>query len=164
MPSIQDGRAALKEGNLQQARLIFETILQETPRNPNAWLGLADVLTESEDKRICYENVLKIDKTSQAAKEGLRNLEPQANPLIAALQEKTAERDDDLFEDDDDDYDEDPTRATMVGAEETYESPSSGSTGPPVFVLVAIGLVLSVVVFALGGGVVFLGLTALTGS
>src|SRR5512134_1350676 len=85
MPTLDDGRNAINAGNLQQARLIFEAILQENPRSEEAWLGLADVLTDAEDKRICYENVLKINKQNRAAREGLRNLEPQANPLIAAL-------------------------------------------------------------------------------
>ena len=83
MPTIQDGREAIEQGNLQQARLIFEAILQETPRSEDAWLGLAEVLTDTDDKRICYENVLKINKQNRAAREGLRNLEPQANPFIS---------------------------------------------------------------------------------
>jgi thioredoxin-like negative regulator of GroEL len=86
MPTIQDGREAIEQGNMQQARLIFEAILQEDKRDQEAWLGLAEVLTNVEDKRICYDNVLKIDKNNRAAKEGLRNLEPQVNPFVAALQ------------------------------------------------------------------------------
>ena len=59
MPTLQDGQNAIAQGNLQQARLIFEALLQENTRNQEAWLGLAEVLTDTEDKRICYENVLK---------------------------------------------------------------------------------------------------------
>ena len=76
MPILQDGQNAIAQGNLQQARLIFEAILQEDPRDEDAWLALGDVLTETEDKRICYENVLKINKENQAAREALRNLRP----------------------------------------------------------------------------------------
>ena len=94
MPTMQDGMDAVAEGNLQQARLIFEAILQENPRSADAWLGLADVLTDTEDKRICYENVLKIDKNNGAAREGLRNLEPRANPLVAALSQQPMPVDD----------------------------------------------------------------------
>jgi len=166
MPTIQDGQEAIEQGNPQQARLIFEAILQETPRSPEAWLGLAEVMTETEDKRICYENVLKIDKDNRAAKEGLRNLEPQANPLNAALQEQTSERPaDEVFEDEEDDASSAPT---MIGTrEEITSSMSSASSAdassPPTYALVAVGLVLSVVVFAIGGGLVFFALTALTG-
>ncbi len=160
MPSIQDGRQAVDQGNLQQARLIFEAILQETPRNANAWLGLAEVLTDNEDKRICYENVLKIDKTNQRAKEGLRSLEPQANPLIAALQEKAAERTGEETTQVGD------TNASMIGATETpiiSATTDTGQSGPPTYALVALGLTLSVVIFAAGGGMVFVVLTTITG-
>ena len=71
MPTIEDGRSALEAGNLQQARLIFEAILQENTRDQDAWLGLADVLTDTNDKRICYENVLKINRNNQEARQGL---------------------------------------------------------------------------------------------
>lgn len=152
MPTLDDGRRAIEQGNLQQARLIFEAILQETPRSEEAWLGLADVLTDSEDKRICYENALKINKNSQVAKEGLRNLEPRANPLIEALgQAPPAARDDDEFDDDEDD------REVAYVPESAVEA----SDGPPTVALVAIGLLLSVVVFAIGSGVVFFLITSL---
>ena len=81
MPTIDDGRSALDSGNLQQARLIFEAILQDNPRDEEAWLGLADVLTDTNDKRICYENALKINRDNQAAREGLRNLSRRKTPL-----------------------------------------------------------------------------------
>ncbi len=161
MPTIQDGKEAIEQGNLQQARLIFEAILQEKPRSPDAWLGLAEVLTDTEDKRICYDNVLKIDKANRKAKEGLRNLEPEANPLIAALQEKAVVRVDE------DEFGQEPAgeAPSLIGSgEEIFASDSAGPQGgPPAYALVAIGLILSVVVFAVGGGFVFFLLTSLTG-
>lgn len=156
MPTIEDGRQAFEQGNLQQARLIFEAILQETPRSEEAWLGLAEVLTDTDDKRICYENVLKINKENREAREALRNLEPQANPFIAQLQQAAGPADE---------------TAELVGTEETMisdepEAPTPSTTssrsslsqsrdGPPTYALIAIGLLLSVVIFAIGGGAVF---------
>lgn len=155
MPTYEDGRRAIEQGNLQQARLIFEAILQETPRSEEAWLGLADVLTDSDDKRICYENVLKIDKNNQAAREGLRNLEPQADPLIAALQQKAApgspEEEVSSAADDSTMISQGP--AVTIDAEEI--AAAQAEDGPPTYALVAIGLILSVVVFAIGSGAVF---------
>jgi hypothetical protein len=159
MPTLQDGKNAISQGNLQQARLIFEALLQENPRNEDAWLGLAEVLTETEDKRICYENVLKINKNSEAAKEGLRNLEPQADPLVTALapQPPPAEpvqEEDDFFEDD----------ATMI-SDRPDLSPASAEdeSGTPTVVLIALGLALSVVIFAIGGGLFYFLVGSLTG-
>jgi hypothetical protein len=81
MPTPEDGRMAINKGNWQYARLIFEAMLQENPRSLEAWLGLAQVLTENDQRRICYENALFIDKHNQLAREGLRNLEPKPDPL-----------------------------------------------------------------------------------
>ena len=160
MPTIEDGRSALEAGNLQQARLIFEAILQENTRDQDAWLGLADVLTDTNDKRICYENVLKINRNNQEARQGLRNLEPEEDPFVAALKEQTTQipTDDDELEADDDEM--------FIGAEETTISskPVAESTGgTPTVVLIAAGLGLSVIVFALLAGVVFFLLTSITG-
>ena len=103
MPTIEDGRSAAAQGNLQQARLIFEAILQENPRSEDAWLNLADVLTDTNDKRICYENVLKIDEDHQAAREALRNLEPEADPLRQQFQLEEAIEEPDLDGEDEED-------------------------------------------------------------
>ena len=164
MPTIADGRSALEDGNLQQARLIFEAILQETPRDEEAWLGLADVLTDTNDKRICYENVLKINRSNQAAREGLRNLEPEEDPFVAALKQQTtptpgdeeAETPDWLegaMDEDSSEYD--------YGTDSTTMSEPKGET--PMVVLVALGLGLSVVVFAILAGIVFFALTSVIG-
>jgi len=155
MPTLDDGRRAIEQGNLQQARLIFEAILQETPRSEEAWLGLAEVLTDTEDKRICYENALKINKNSRAAREGLRNLEPQEDPLIAALKQKTAPDEEEAFEE------EEEVEAAAPGYRDELEA--AESAGPPTIALVAIGLLLSVVLFAVGGGAVFFLITSMTG-
>jgi hypothetical protein len=162
---MQDGTDAVAEGNLQQARLIFEAILQENPRSADAWLGLAEVLTDTEDKRICYENVLKIDNSNGAAREGLRNLEPRANPLVAALSQQPVPVDDD----DDDDIDfmmdtvDEPTLISAHAPSDVVRSTETNSSGPSTAVLVAIGLALSIVVFAVGGGVIYVVLSSLGG-
>ena len=154
MPTIQEGRDAIDEGNLQMARLMFEAILEEDKRNEDAWLGLAEVLPETEDKRICYENVLKINKNSIAAKEGLRNLEPQANPLIEALQPKAepSEAIDETSSADETVVSATPDDTVAAGVEADAAQPGNG---PPTYALVAVGLLLSVVFFAVGGGLVF---------
>lgn len=155
MPTLDDGRDAINQGNFQQARLIFEAILQENPRSEEAWLGLADVLTDTEDKRICYENVLKINKQNRAAREGLRNLEPEEDQLRKAfgIQQTAA-----LREEMSDEEEDEPT---MVSPPVDLDSAEEGET--PTVILVAVGLALSVVVMAAGGGLVFYIITNLTG-
>jgi thioredoxin-like negative regulator of GroEL len=160
MPTIDDGRQAIEQGNPQQARLIFEAILQETPRSEEAWMGLAEVLTDTNDKRICYENVLKINKDNRQAREALRNLEPEANPLIAALGQQAVMEDEDEAEAE---YEADTTvvSETYTPTDTTPQVDSDVGSGPPTPVLVAVGLLLSVVVFAIGGGAIFFVLTSI---
>jgi tetratricopeptide (TPR) repeat protein len=154
MPTLDDGRNAIDQGNLQQARLIYEAILQENPRSEDAWLGLAEVLTDTEDKRICYENVLKINKQNREAREGLRSLEPQADPLVAALQQKAPPKEEAAYIEEDE---------PALVSEPFDDVPSSADGETPTFILVAVGLALSVVVMALGGGLVFYLITNMTG-
>jgi hypothetical protein len=159
MPTIEDGRNAATRGNLQQARLIFEAILQENPRSEDAWLSLAEVLTDTNDKRICYENVLKIDKNNRAARDGLRNLAPEEDPFVAALKQQTATMPMEEEPPEDIDFMEE----TMVSARPgpTVSTPEAqGET--PTAVLVALGLGLSVIVFAIVSGLVFFVVTSLT--
>ena len=156
MPTLQDGRDAINEGNLQQARLIFQALLQENARDEEAWLGLAEVVTDEDDKRVCYENVLKINKTNRAAKEGLRSLEPKEDPLVAALAGQAFGPEDE----DEEGADESPD----YSAEPTFAAPDdSEPTETPTAVLVAVGLALSVVVFAVFGGIIFFALTSFSG-
>ena len=159
MPTLQDGKDAIGRGNLQQARLIFEAILQENPRDEEAWLELGNVLTETEDKRICYENALKINKSNLTAREALRNLEPQADPLVQALAPQpppTSFEEEELA-------DEEGGDETLVSAREDFGSGAETEQATPTAILVAVGLALSVVVFAIGGGIVFVLITSLTG-
>jgi thioredoxin-like negative regulator of GroEL len=157
MPTLDDGRNAINQGNLQQARLIYEAILQENPRAEEAWLGLAEVLTDTEDKRICYENVLKINKQNRTAREGLRSLEPEEDALRKAfgIQRTTPQQTDEEYPDDGEE--------SALAAEHPLDTTSAEEGETPTFILVAVGLALSVVVMALGGGLVFYILTSLTG-
>jgi thioredoxin-like negative regulator of GroEL len=152
MPTLQDGRAAIDQGNIDQARLIFQALLQENPRDPDAWLGLAEVVTDEDDKRVCYENVLKIDKNNRAAKAGLRSLEPKEDPLVAALASRVFTGADE---------DEEDGQETMAAAPLDFGDAAGERSETPLGVLVAVGLAISVVVFAVFGGVVFVTLNAL---
>lgn len=156
MPTLDDGRNAINQGNLQQARLIYEAILQENPRSEDAWLGLAEVLTDTEDKRICYENVLKINKQNRIAREGLRGLEPEEDQLRKAfgIQQAGPPRTEEA-------YTEEEQEATRI-AERPIDMAPTEEGETPTFILVAVGLALSVVVMAIGGGLVFYILTSLT--
>jgi len=165
MPTLAEAKQMADQGAIQQARLMYETIIQENPRYEEAWLGLADVLTEAEDKRVCYKNVLKINKKNRVAKEGLRSLEPQNDPLrasfdIAPTDDGAAAESSPPIEDEE----EAPTQATTsTKAKKVTKRPAAASTtattssanDTPTPILVAFGLVLSVFIFAIGSGLVY---------
>ncbi len=158
MPTLQDGRDAIESGNVQQARLIFQSILQENPRDEDAWLGLADAVTEEDDKRVCYENVLKINKNNRAAKDGLRDLEPKENPLVAALGSQFGRG-----EPEDGEFDDDADEETVTAPRPAF-TPMPDESETPTAVLVAVGFALSVFVFAIFGTIIFFTLTSIAGS
>ena len=130
MPTLEDGRQAINMGNIQHARLIFESILQENPRSAEAWLGLGQIFTDTGQQRICFENVLVVDKNNRLARERLRYLEPEPEPL----------------------------RDVLVAEEvvETWGKPASNIEGrTSEFVWVATGLLLSLLVFSVGSLAVY---------
>jgi hypothetical protein len=117
-------------------------------------------LTDTNDKRICYENVLKINRNNQVAREGLRSLEPEEDPFVAALKEQTATMP--VTEDEAEAEEEE----VFIGAEETVVSATPSFEArreTPTVVLVAVGLGLSVIVFAVLAGIIFFVLTSVTG-
>ncbi len=179
MPTLAEAKETADRGAIQQARLMYETIIQENPRSEDAWLGLADVLTDIEDKRVCYKNVLKINKKNRAAKEGLRSLEPQTDTLrgmfdIPAAEESgggaAAAEPESYPEDDKPVAAAAPTRTTRPTKKKrtskkkrnsTAAAPKSAPSETPTSVLVAVGLALSLVVFTIGAGVFYYVATAL---
>lgn len=168
MPTLAEAKQAAEQGAVQQARLMYETILQENPRSEEAWLGLAEVLTDKEDKRVCYKNVLKINKKNREAKEGIRSLDPQTDTLreMFDIAPANVEEEPPPVEEEAAVVDEpDKTRATKrqrTRAQSAARSTSQADTPTPV--LVAFGLALSVVFFAIGSGIVYFLLDSLVSS
>ncbi len=139
MLTPDDGTEAVSQGNLQQARLIFESILQENPHSIEALLGLANVLMDTDKKRACYEKMLSLDKDNKRARDGLRNLEPQPDPLRTVLI---------------------PHATPETG---DNPGPDNDESTPPIIVWIAIGLALSVLLFSVGTVVVYLLFNSLAG-
>ncbi|GEM_PF-1391103 len=174
MPTFSEAKQAAEQGHLQQARLMYEAILQENSRSVESWLGLAEVLTETEDKRVCYDNVLKIDKKNQVAKDGLRNLEPQTDQLRQMFDiapgetqqpiESSLEED----EEEDEETQESPSKSKVKAKPtksraKTKKGKADSANETSMVVLVAIGFALSIVVFGLISVVIFIGLNSFAG-
>ncbi|GIK38875.1 MAG: hypothetical protein BroJett011_27080 [Chloroflexota bacterium] len=78
---IQQGIAAAKAGDKDQAREILQKILRQDPKNETAWWWLASVL-DQEDAIICLKNVLKLNPANTKAQTALARLESGGSASI----------------------------------------------------------------------------------
>ncbi len=104
MPTLEEGHKALRQGDLPQAKRIFRAILEKNRYSEEAWLGLGDAFTDANKKRVCYENVLRLNKQNKIAPlklrslelqvELLRKVEEQANlsPVVAEIKQHIRDR------------------------------------------------------------------------
>ncbi len=77
---LREGSAAARAGAQADARRLFEQATEIAPESVEAWLGLAGVVDDLEEKRACLQRVLAIDPDNAEAKAGLAWLERQASP------------------------------------------------------------------------------------
>lgn len=64
----------IQAGDKEKGKELLVQILEENPRDENAWLWLALCLTDVKQERECYERILKINPHNQYAIEGLQRL------------------------------------------------------------------------------------------
>ncbi len=71
---LQKGIEALQAGRNMQALEYFTQAIEQDPRNAQAWLGIASLVEEAEQKEYCYKKVLEIDPANSFAKIALQEL------------------------------------------------------------------------------------------
>jgi hypothetical protein len=71
----QQGRQALKQGDIQRAYELFSQAVELDPANAGAWLGKGVVAQQETEKRICFERVLAIDPDNATAQSEIQRLE-----------------------------------------------------------------------------------------
>jgi hypothetical protein len=95
---LRQAERAKEAGKLAAAKQSYREILAEAPDSPEAWLGLADLLTDSQEKEEAYEKVLALDPENMAAKVGLAKLRGELVPELEEELEPEPESDpDDAF-------------------------------------------------------------------
>jgi len=72
---IDEGRRALREGNRTQAQQLLLHATELDRYNQETWLWLAAAVDHIEEKRICLENVLVINKDNMQAKRMLEAID-----------------------------------------------------------------------------------------
>ncbi len=68
---VQQGLAAARVGDIEDARRLLQEATQRTPDNVEAWLGLAGAVGSLAEKEACFSKVLTLDPDNSDAKAGL---------------------------------------------------------------------------------------------
>ena len=79
---LRQAERAKDAGKLAAAEQSYREILAEAPDSPEAWLGLADILTEPQEKEEAYDKVLALDPENQSAIIGLAKLRGEPVPEL----------------------------------------------------------------------------------
>ncbi len=71
---LNKGIQAARSGNPAMARRLLQQVTTQAPNNELAWIWLATVAENTEQRRHCLERVLKINPSNERAKEALARL------------------------------------------------------------------------------------------
>ena len=75
MPTmLEQAIAHIRVGEVEKATPLLIAVLKQNPRDENAWLWMSRCVTETEQKRYCFEKVLKLNPQNQYAIRSLRQL------------------------------------------------------------------------------------------
>jgi len=84
MPTpLEQAVAHIRAGKIAEARTILIEVLKQNPRDDYAWLCMTLCVPEVEQKRYCFQKVLKINPQNQHAIAGLARLN---NPVVPSTQ------------------------------------------------------------------------------
>lgn len=90
---IQEGNAALRVGEMFEARQLFRRATEQEPHNSAAWLGLATAVRPFAEKREAFEHVLALEPDNEEARIGLAYVEKKiADGEVMALPERRERR------------------------------------------------------------------------
>jgi hypothetical protein len=75
---LRKGIEAAREGKRDEARGLFEQVVELDEKNEKGWFWLASVVESDEERRICLGNVLHINPNNERAKRALDTLQSKA--------------------------------------------------------------------------------------
>lgn len=81
---LQEGIALARAGERAKAREIFETIVEQDERSEKAWFWLASVVETDEERKICLNNVLRLNPANERARTALTALESRQKEAVAS--------------------------------------------------------------------------------
>src|SRR5215472_14082277 len=80
---LQQGIAAARAGQREEARALLVQVVEADERNEQAWLWLAGVVDDPQDMRTCLDNVLDLNPGNAKAQQGLAWIEQRYGPRPA---------------------------------------------------------------------------------
>ncbi len=75
---LRKGIEAAREGKRDEARGLFEQVVELDEKSEKGWFWLASVVESDEERRICLGNVLHINPNNERAKRALDTLQSKA--------------------------------------------------------------------------------------
>ncbi len=72
---LREAGAAARAGDRSEAERLYRQVIEDTPDNVEAWLGLGTVLPEPEQKAACFRRVLELDPQNADAMASLGRLQ-----------------------------------------------------------------------------------------
>lgn len=81
---VREGISAYRAGRKDEARAFLLKAVELDERNEQAWLWLSAVVESVDEQRICLENVLAINPSSERALQGLQILSQKSGPPAPA--------------------------------------------------------------------------------
>ncbi len=76
-PLLEQAALLIKEGNIEKGKQLLLEVLRQDPKDENAWLWMSRCVSRYDQKKECFERVLKINPQNQYALEGLTRLNQQ---------------------------------------------------------------------------------------
>jgi len=88
---LRKGIEAAREGKRDEARGLFEQVVELDEKSEKGWFWLASVVESDEERRICLGNVLHINPNNERAKRALDTLQSKAKtakPVAPPVQDE----------------------------------------------------------------------------
>lgn len=80
---MRQGIEAAREGRKEEAKELFQRVIEQEDKNEKAWMWLASVVSTDDERRVCLSNVLLINPANERAQALMAKLDEKAKQAVA---------------------------------------------------------------------------------